>query len=218
MASQPQEEENLLLDLFDYPKEQSLLIDFEKIAVPPVLRNQPPKGVYLTTTKTDIAISPSSNEFTPPPAKQSLSPPQVSSDGISNNAGSSSSASAPVETSSSITTADSVNINFWDLHPGLRGLAEREAKYLALNQQALGGPGELTPKFVTDLANHKEGTLCYHNEAWVKLDENWQKCAKCKGAQPCYIFECQVCKTLLCRRCRQDVLPKRGHWTERLET
>ncbi|KAK6503479.1 hypothetical protein TWF481_008496 [Arthrobotrys musiformis] len=197
MKPQQHEEEDLLLDLYDYPgegeeeqkqqqqqqeEEELLLLDFDEIVVQPGANNQPPE------------------EPTPKPPIPSADTSKVGS----------SSTSIPVETDFATETS-LTEPDFWDLHPHLKGLAEREDRYRTLNQKDVGGPGELTPKFVTDLIRYREGTICLHAGAFIKREENWLKCAKCKAQKPDLVFECKACNTLLCLRCKFEV-QGRGAW------
>ncbi|KAF3177325.1 hypothetical protein TWF788_007757 [Orbilia oligospora] len=221
MAYQSREEEEglLLLDLYDpsqeekkrrgrkKKKEELLLLDFDEIVVRPGVKSQPPREV-LSSQSTETATATGLKETSPQPAQQSISSGcQESSDDTSKKAASSST-SVPPETPSAA-TKEAANLNFWDLHRHLAGLGEKEARYRELNQKAPGRPGELTPKFVTDLINHAEGSMCFHTGAFTKQEKNWQKCAKCKAYQPDFTFECKGCNTLLCLRCKIEVQDRR---------
>ncbi|KAK6520742.1 hypothetical protein TWF506_000989 [Arthrobotrys conoides] len=193
MATNPREEENLL--------------DFEEIVVWPGV-----KGHSGPSTETATAAGPKGAP--PHPAKQSMSSAcQESSEDTSKTAASSST-SVPAETPSAAAT-DVADLNFRDFYGHLAGLEAKESRYRELNQKAPGRPGELTPKFVTDLVNHAEGSMCYHNGPFTKQEKLWQKCAKCKAYQPDFTFECKGCNTLLCSRCRLEVQDRGGSWNGR---
>ncbi|KAK6544225.1 hypothetical protein TWF694_000928 [Orbilia ellipsospora] len=103
------------------------------------------------------------------------------------------------------------------IHHDFGDLVEREAKYNKLNDTSLGHTGTLEPKYIVDLINYKEGTLCPHNKFWIKInlqvDKKQVLCMKCKHFQKYTVRQCFLCKTKCCHRCWLEVvddMKKRG--------
>ncbi|KAK6351532.1 hypothetical protein TWF718_004690 [Orbilia javanica] len=207
MTSRHQQEENLLLDLYEPPQEvkesgELLLIDLNEVVVRPDINGQASQNAF-SKKSAEAATATGFKTPTNPARQTSSSACWESSDNTSNNAASSLT-SVPVETAS-VAVTEVLDPSLWDLHRHLAGLEAKESRYRELNKKAPGGPGELTPKFVTDLINHAEGSLCFHGGAFTKQEQYWLKCAKCKAYQSDYSFECKACNTILCRRCRLEV-------------
>ncbi|KAK6361225.1 hypothetical protein TWF730_004967 [Orbilia blumenaviensis] len=192
MASRPQEEENLLLDLYDDPKEEISLLDFEDAgtAVKPSVKVQPPQDLLSGSPPRDTGDMNINEGLKVPrfPESQSVSPTHhgsfvhTSSPFISADA-------------SSVTVVEPYCPDFWEMHPHLKGLGEREGKYRSLNEKSMGNPGVLTPKFATNLLKYKEGELCLHDGDFTRVHERWQQCAHCKSLQSRFVIECRGSKS-----------------------
>ncbi|EPS38712.1 hypothetical protein H072_7506 [Dactylellina haptotyla CBS 200.50] len=97
-----------------------------------------------------------------------------------------------------------------ELYPAFWAVAEKEAKYLEMNEDDLGHTGILQPKYVVDLINYKEGTICKHDRFWREFDpkeeNNPPLCMKCKDFKHSSYFECWLCKTKCCQPCWNAVM------------
>ncbi|KAF3911821.1 hypothetical protein AA313_de0207948 [Arthrobotrys entomopaga] len=101
------------------------------------------------------------------------------------------------------------------IHPDFGDLIEREAKYRKINETDLGHTGFLLPKYIIDLVNYEEGTICGHDSFWTKTDVRGSKnptlCLKCKYWQKYTIRQCFLCKTKCCNKCYLEVMEDIGN-------